>query len=210
MLQEGDDNQSASLPLIWGTTGSGCHDVQMAAFPEVLTNGSVQLRRWSPAFAEALLIAIEESLAELEQWMDWAQEVPALGGLQEVLRRGELDFHADRGWDYTIFDSESDDVMGGVGLHRTEDPGKFETSYWVRTSQTRRGVATLAARSVINAASTCLDSARQIMLRMDQANLASVSVAQKLGFTLHAEVAQKIAAAGHTGRGYVWTLDLPG
>ena len=62
-------------------------------FPEVLTDGSVQLRCWSPGFAEALLIAIEESLAELEQWMDWAQEVPALGGLQEVLRRGELDFH---------------------------------------------------------------------------------------------------------------------
>ena len=181
----------------------------MAALPEVLATGSVQLRCWSPRFAEAMLIAIEESFVELEQWMDWAQEVPAVDGLQEVLRQGELDFHADRGWDYTIFDAESDDVMGGVGLHRTEDPGKFEIGYWVRTSQTRRGVATLAARTVIGAASTCLDSARQIMLRMDQANLASVSVAQKLGFTLHAQVAQKIAAAGHTGSGFVWTLDLP-
>jgi RimJ/RimL family protein N-acetyltransferase len=180
----------------------------MAALPEVLTVGSIQLRCWKPSVAEVMLIAIEESFAELEQWMDWAQEVPTVDGLQEVLRQGELDFHADRGWDYTIFDAESDDVMGGVGLHRNEDPGKFEIGYWVRTSQTGRGVATLAAQTVISAASTCLDSARQIMLRMDQANLASASVAQKLGFTLHTQEDREIVAAGHTGRGYVWTLDL--
>jgi len=184
----------------------------VAALPAVLTAGSVQLRCWIPSFAEAMLVAIEESFAELEQWMDWAQEVPTVGGLPEVLRQGELNSDSDRGWDgdYTIFVAESDDVMGGVGLHRTEDPGKFEISYWVRTSQTRRGVATLAARTVISAASAGLESARQIMMRMDQANLASASVAQKLGFALHAQVAQRIAAAGHTGRGYVWTLDLPG
>jgi ribosomal-protein-serine acetyltransferase len=181
----------------------------MAALPEVLTTESVRLRCWSPSFAEAVLIAIEESFAELEQWMDWAQEVPTVGGLREVLRQGELDFRADRSWDYTIFDVESDDVMGGVGLHPTEDPGKFEIGYWVRTSQTRRGVATLAARTVVSAASTCLDSARQIVIRMDQANRTSASVARKLGFTLDKQEHRKIAAAGHTGRGYVWTLDLP-
>lgn len=182
----------------------------MAALPEVLTTGSVQLRCWIASFAEAMLVAIEESLAELEQWMDWAQEVPTIDGLREVLRQGELAFHANRSWDYTIFDTESDDVMGGVGLHRTEDPGKLEISYWVRTSQTRRGVATLAARTVISAASTCLDSAIQIVIRMDQANLASASVARKLGFALDAQEDREIAAAGHTGRGYVWILDLQG
>ncbi len=181
----------------------------MAALPEILTTGSVQLRCWSPSFAEAVLIAIEESFVELEQWMDWAQEMPTVSGLQEVLRRGALDFHADRAWDYSIFDAESEDVVGGVGLHRTEDLGRFEVGYWVRTSQTRRGVATLAARTVINAASTCLDSARQLVIRMDQANLASASVARKLGFTLDAEEDREIVAVGHTGRGYLWILDLP-
>jgi RimJ/RimL family protein N-acetyltransferase len=157
-----------------------------------------------------MLIAIEESFAELEQWMPWAQEVPTIGGLQEVLRQGELDFHADGDWQYAIFDVESDEVMGAVGLHRTEDPDKFEIGYWVRTRRTRRGVATLAARTLISAASTCLDSARQIVIRMDQANLASASVPRKLGFTLAAQEDREIAAAGHTGRGYVWTLNLPG
>jgi RimJ/RimL family protein N-acetyltransferase len=182
----------------------------VVALPEVLTSGSVQLRCWNPNFAESILIAVEESLVELEQWMDWAQEVPTVDGLREVLRQGELDFHSDQNWNYTVFDADSGDVMGGVGLHRTEDPGKFEIGYWVRSSQTRRGVATLAARTVINAASSCLDSASQLVIRMDQANLASASVARKLGFTLDAEEDREIVAVGHTGRGYVWILDLPG
>ncbi len=156
-----------------------------------------------------MLIAIEESFAELEQWMSWAQEMPTVDGLQEVLRQGELDFQANRGWDYTIFDAGTDEVLGGIGLHRTDDPGKFEIGYWVRTSQTYRGVATLAARTVISTVLTFLHSARQIVIRMDQANLASASVARKLGFALDAEEDREIAAAGHTGRGYVWTLDLP-
>ena len=60
-------------------------------------------------------------MPELEQWMDWAQEMPTLDALQELLRQGELDFHADQSWDYTIFDAGVvNDVLGAVGLHRTE------------------------------------------------------------------------------------------
>ena len=156
-----------------------------------------------------MLIAIEESFSELEKWMPWAQEMPTVDGLHEVLRNGELDFHADRGWGFAILDAKSDEVTGAAGLHRSEHPNRFEIGYWVRTSQTRRGIATLAARTLINAASTYLDTARQIVIRMDQANLASASVPRKLGFTLDAQEDRESAAAGHTGRGYVWVLDLP-
>jgi len=180
----------------------------MAALPDVLTAGWVHLRRWSPGLAEAMLIAVEESMAELEQWMPWAQEAPTVDGLREVLRQGELDFQADRAWQYAIVDGASGEILGAAGLHRTEEPDTFEIGYWVRTSRTGRGVATLAARALIGAASTCVDAARQIVIRMDQANLASAAVPPKLGFTLAASEDREIAARGHTGRGYVWGLDL--
>ena len=180
----------------------------MAALPDVLTAGWVHLRRWSPGLAGAMLIAVEESMAELEQWMPWAQEAPTVDGLREVLRQGELDFQADRAWQYAIVDGASGEILGAAGLHRTEEPDTFEIGYWVRTSRTGRGVATLAARALIGAASTCVDAARQIVIRMDQANLASAAVPPKLGFTLAASEDREIAARGHTGRGYVWGLDL--
>jgi hypothetical protein len=36
----------------------------------------------------------------------------------------------------------SGEILGAVGLHRTDDPEKFEVGYWMRTSRTRKGVAT--------------------------------------------------------------------
>ncbi len=180
----------------------------MAALPEVLTAGSMQLRCWSPSFAEAMLIAIEESYPELKQWMPWAQEMPTVDGLRGVLRQGELDFHAGKGWEYTIFGADSDDVMGAAGLHRTDEPGRFEIGYWVRSNQTRRGIATLAAQTLVSTASTYLGRVGQIAIRMDQANLASAAIPRKLGFALDGQEDREVAAAGHTGRGYVWILDL--
>ncbi len=156
-----------------------------------------------------MLTAIEESLPELEQWMTWAQQAPTADGLREVLRRGEVDFHADRGWDYTILEPSSGEILGAVGLHRTEDSEKFEVGYWVRTSRTRQGVATSAVHAIVTAAAAHLDIARQIVIRMDKANLASAAVPRKLRFTLASEEDREIVAKGHTGRGYVWILEIP-
>ena len=181
----------------------------MALLPSSLQLESLELRCWRPGDAERMLIAIEESFPELERWMSWAEQPPTLTGLREVLRHGEMDFHSDHAWDYTILDVRSGDVVGGVGLHRTEHPERFEIGYWVRTSRTGQGVATSATQVMIDAAATYLDVARHILIRMDQANVASASVPRRLGFTLESEEDREIVAKGHTGRGYVWTLTLP-
>jgi ribosomal-protein-serine acetyltransferase len=183
--------------------------VKVALLPTSLRVESLELRCWSPNHTHPMLTAIEESFPELEQWMTWAQQTPTLEGLYEVLRQGEADFSADHSWDYTILDPQSDEVVGSVGLHRTEHPERFEIGYWVRTSRTGRGVATAATQAIVSATAMHLDAARRIMIRMDQANLASASVARKLGFSLDGEEDRQIAAKGHTGRGYVWTLQLP-
>ena len=101
----------------------------------------------------------------------------------------------------------ADKVSTGQKVRSHKDHPAFRD--WVRTSQTRRGIATSVVRTLINAASTYLDTASQIVIRMDQANLASASIAQKLGFALDTQEDREIAAAGHTGRGYVWVLGLP-
>jgi ribosomal-protein-serine acetyltransferase len=178
--------------------------------PEVLTAGSLQLRCWSPGFTGAMLAAVEESLPELQRWMPWAQAIPTAEGLEDVLRQGGIDFRADRNWEYAIFDARSGEAVGAVGLHRTDDTDQFEIGYWVRTGRTGRGIATSAVQTLVGAASRCPDTARRMVIRMDQANLASAAVARKLEFTLHAHEDREIAAPGHTGRGFVWILDLPG
>jgi hypothetical protein len=44
---------------------------------------------------------------------------------------------------------------------------------------------------------------------MDQANLASAAVPRKPRFTLDGEEVREIVSRGHTGRGYMWLLEIP-
>jgi RimJ/RimL family protein N-acetyltransferase len=156
-----------------------------------------------------MLIAIRESLPELRLWMSWAQTMPTAEGLRLILAQGQDDFRDDRGWDYTIFEERTGDLVGGAGLHRTEDPSCVEIGYWVCTDRTGQGYATSAALAVVEAAFRYRRDASRVIIRMDVGNLASASVPPKLGFTLLRQEDREILARGHTGRGHVWTLHRP-
>jgi ribosomal-protein-serine acetyltransferase len=181
----------------------------MALLPETLSADGLELRSWNPRFVDAMLIAIQVSLPELQLWMPWAQAAPTGETLRQVLAQGEEDFNADRNWDYSIFEERSGDLVGGAGLHRTEDPSCFEIGYWVHSHRTRRGYASSAAGALVEAAFRHLSNASQIVIRMDVANLASASVPPKLGFSLIQQEDREILAKGHTGRGHVWALHRP-
>jgi RimJ/RimL family protein N-acetyltransferase len=181
----------------------------MALLPATLSADGLELRSWNPTFVDAMLIAIQESLPELQLWMHWAQTMPTGASLRGVLAQGKDDFDADRNWDYSIFEKQSGDLVGGAGLHRTEDPSCFEIGYWVHSHRTGKGYATIAARAIVGAAFRYLNNASQIMIRMDVGNLASASVPPKLGFSLIQQEDREILAKGHTGRAYVWALNRP-
>jgi ribosomal-protein-serine acetyltransferase len=184
-----------------------CHAEDMALLPATLSADGLELRSWNLTFADVMRIAIRESLPELQLWMPWAQTMPTGEDLRGVLAPGEDDFDADRNWDYTIFEERSGALIGGAGLHRTEDPSSFEIGYWVHTRRTGRGYATIATRALVEAALRYLSDASRIMIRMDVGNVASASVPPKLGFVLLQQEDREILAKGHTGRGYVWALN---
>ncbi len=71
------------------------------------------------------------------------------------------------------------------------------------------GVATSVTRTLSAAVFEHLEEAEQIIITMDQANVASAAIPRKLGFALIGEEDRDIITKGHTGRGFVWTLDRP-
>ncbi len=163
------------------------------------------MRRWDTAFVGELLIAIEESLPELELWMPWAQSAPSAEELFAVLAEGRADFDADHNWEYLLFDG-SGTVVGAAGLHLGDEHSP-EIGYWVRSRYTGRGYATTASRALVEAAFERLDDIDEVLIRMDMANVASAAIPPKLGFRLEGEEDREILAKGHTGRGYVWVID---
>jgi RimJ/RimL family protein N-acetyltransferase len=184
-----------------------CHHDQVARLPDILTCEGLELRRWDPAFTEPMISAIRTSFAELQQWMDWAQVVPTVDELRQVLLQGQLTFDANEAWDYTIFETAAGKLVGGGGLHPSDRPDCFEIGYWVRSDWTGRGIATATTSVLVDAAFTHLGEATQVAIRMDQGNRASAAIPRKLGFTLDHEEDRDVLARGHTGRGLVWIRD---
>lgn len=154
-----------------------------------------------------MLLAIEESLSELKQWMPWAQTMPTEEDLTTVLGQGKEAFERDHSWEYALFERGTDDLLGCAGVHRTDVPGRFSVGYWIRTTRTREGLATAATRTLIEAVFECREEARSIVITMDEANAASAAIPQKLGFRIVSYENREITAQAHTGRGLVWVLD---
>ncbi len=175
--------------------------------PDVLPAGPLELRRWRAESVDALVAAVADSFEELQRWMAWAQAMPTPEESLAVAIAGEAAFDADQEWDYTVYEAESDRVVGGAGLHRRATPNVLEIGYWIRTDHTGRGYATLAAKTLTAAAFTHVVGVERIEIRMDRANTASAAVTRKLGYRLDHEEVRPIEASGHTGMGSVWVLD---
>jgi RimJ/RimL family protein N-acetyltransferase len=127
----------------------------------------------------------------------------------EFLREQEGAFDRDEIYGYSLFECESDELVGGIGLHPKEET-TAEIGYWVRSDRTGRGYATAAAGALTEAAFRCLRAVDRVIIRMDQANHASAAVPPKLGFTLQGEdVSQRVPSADRSGKGWLWACYRP-
>jgi RimJ/RimL family protein N-acetyltransferase len=179
----------------------------VALIPDLLPAGSVELRRWRPAYAEALTEAVAASMNELRPWMPWAQEAPTVPGMIAVLAVGAAAFDADEEWQFVVAQPNSERVLGAIGLHRRGPPDTVEIGYWIRTDSTRRGLATAATRTLTTAAFNFLPTVASVEIRMDEINLRSAAVPPRLDFHLDSEIDHPIDAPGQSGRWLVWRMD---
>lgn len=128
--------------------------------------------------------AILESLAELRPWMPWATKEPTLDESEENVRRARLKYLERSDLRLHLFDKGTGELVGSSGLHRINwDARKFEIGYWIRTSQSGRGLMTEAVAGIIDFAFGQLQ-ANRVEIRCDARNTRSKRIAERLGFTL--------------------------
>jgi RimJ/RimL family protein N-acetyltransferase len=155
----------------------------MAAPERLDPGGGLVLHRWRPADAEALTLAIAESIEHLRPWMPWATGAN-LEEQRATLARWDEEWDGGGDLTYGLFlDSV---VVGALGLHRRIGPGGLEIGYWVHAAHTRRGHASAAAAALTTAAFT-RPGIEVVEIHHDRANLASEGVPRKLGYSLVGE-----------------------
>lgn len=125
----------------------------------------------APALHEAIL----ESLEHLRPWMPWA-------ALEPITLEHRTAWLTDAGDAIGVFLPDGT-CVGGTGLHDRIGEGGLEIGYWVRAGWTGRGIATEAARQMVERAFARPDITH-VEIHHDKANVASARVPAKLGFSL--------------------------
>jgi RimJ/RimL family protein N-acetyltransferase len=174
------------------------------ALPQELDADLVVLRRQQPSDARELAAAIALSLADLAPWLPWATPAAASPLFQRhrladaVANWGHAGYPAG----YVMIDKRDSSLVGACEIHRRHSEAP-RLGYWIRSDRTGRGFATVAVGALVEVALR-LPEANYVEIRCDQANVRSVAVAQRLGFTLAEVVDHSIDAPGQTGKTIVW------
>src|SRR5450432_4395900 len=141
------------------------------------------IRCYDPRDAPLLKEAVDSSLDHLLPWMPWAQFEPqTVEEKVELLRGFRGRFDLDQEYAYGVFARDESRLLGGSGLHRRADEGSLEIGYFIRSDAIRQGLATEVTAVLTRVGFEFCDLDR-VDIKVDPANLPSLGVPRKLGFT---------------------------
>lgn len=106
------------------------------------------IRAYQPDDAERLYEAARESVEDVFPWLPWCHPAYSMGeAIEWIGSRAPL---ASRGLDYSFAIVGPDGrFLGGCGINQINSVHRFgNLGYWVRTSESGRGIASAAARQV--------------------------------------------------------------
>lgn len=110
--------------------------------PDRIETERMVLRPVREADAEALIEAIDESRAELTEWMAWAPSMRTVDDARDFCRRVERFWRDPDGDDFMLgmFLREGGRFLGGTGFHRAQwYIPSVDIGYWMRTSEVGKG-----------------------------------------------------------------------
>ncbi len=156
--------------------------VELGGLPMLLKSRNIYLRFPRKSDADSIQTAVDESRPELERFMisPWRSRTREdAAAFIENCRRGRK---RRTSFGFSIFDSRTKQYVGQIGLHGLGDPNRSgEVGYWIRTSQTGKGIGSTAVALMLLFAFKEL-KLHKVILRAAEDNLASCRIAEKLGF----------------------------
>ncbi|MBW4078134.1 MAG: GNAT family N-acetyltransferase [Acidobacteria bacterium] len=180
----------------------------MAIFSEELSTHRLELRAIPITHVDAAFDAVTESLGEVRHWLWWAQGPLDEDSYRNLVRSQAENFANDVEWRYFIFDRSTTNLVGGCSVDLvSHDRVSANLGYWIRTSLTGQGLATHIAQLMTGAAFEYLPQISSVEISMDVNNVASARIPEKLGFTRLGEFDKAVRAPGHSGRGFIWSME---
>ena len=149
-----------------------------------LSDGSsVLIRPYRPNDTPLLYDAVRESINEIAPWMSWCHQDYAIEESRSWVETRAQAWTQGIEYDFVLIDATQGTLLGGCGINGLNQAYRFANlGYWVRSSRTRRGLATAATRFVTAFGFSELTLVR-IEIVVATGNTASQRVAEKVGAT---------------------------
>jgi RimJ/RimL family protein N-acetyltransferase len=130
---------------------------------------------------DSIQTAKEEAWPDLRRWMTWAfDNQRSRQAMEDSIRRG-MDYQNQAGIQLAGFHRVNGDFVVRTALDITEEPGVYETGYWVAPKYAGQGMATEATNGAIRYAFGHL-GAKAISIGYYDGNEPSRHMVEKLGF----------------------------
>lgn len=160
--------------------------------PNPIRTERLLLRPFRADDAHALLPVLEANQDHLSRWIPQHVWLPApLPELATRLDGFAAAFAADREWRYAVLSPDGTTMIGEVDLFPRAAHGRVpypeadraEVGYWLRADWSGQGLATEAARAMLEVARS-LPRFAHVLIRCDERNAPSGAVPARLGFAL--------------------------
>jgi RimJ/RimL family protein N-acetyltransferase len=139
-----------------------------------------RIRPYAIDDAAVVVDAVRESLAELRVWMPWAHAAYSVEDSRAWLEAQVRAFEEGTAFEFAMV-AEDGAYLGGCGLNQIDQANhRANLGYWVRSTATRRGVATTGVRALRDWAFRQTTLIR-LEIVVAAGNLASLRVAEKVG-----------------------------
>ncbi len=140
----------------------------------------ITLRPYRVEDARALHEAVMSSVAEIRPFGSWCHFGLTLEGMRAWIEAQVQAFEDLKAFELAILSADGE-FLGGCGLNQIDDANRrANMGYWVRSSATRRGVATAAIRQLVQWAFDNTDLVR-LEVVVSTENVASLRAAEKAG-----------------------------
>jgi RimJ/RimL family protein N-acetyltransferase len=146
-----------------------------------LTEGNVTLRAYRTSDIDSVHEAVLESMAELSPWMPWAHSDYSIEDSRVWVEQQPERWERGIDYNFAITDTSKGMYLGGCGLNGIQTDFKVaDLGYWVRTSRTKQGIATMVTGLLARFAFNELKLNR-VAIVIAVGNKASLRVAEKAG-----------------------------
>jgi ribosomal-protein-serine acetyltransferase len=147
----------------------------------LLTDGVITLRPHQVSNIDSLYEAVRESISEISEWMPWCHPDYSIEESRTWIESQPDEWEKGEEYNFAISYNTGGLYLGGCGLRIIDhNIGIANLGYWVRTSQTKKGIATASARLLTRFAFNELRLNRvEINVAVD--NQASLRVVEKVG-----------------------------